>query len=456
MGSYSIVGLGKLGAGMAAAIASRGHRVIGVDVVPAAIDAVNAGRAPVQETDLEETIAAHRDRISATLDMTAAVHASDATFVVIPTPSAPDGSFDIRYAREAFSAIGAALRTKDGYHLVVLTSTVLPGATRYGLIPLLEEASGKRAGADFGICYGPEFIALGSVIRDFLNPDFTLIGELDQRSGDTLEAIYGQVLINGAPAVRLTIENAELAKIAVNTYVTTKITFANMLAEICDRLPGGDVDAVTRALGMDSRIGRRYLTGALGYGGPCFPRDNQALSFIARAVGVDAPIADTTDRANRSLPPTLARRALAGIEAGARVAVLGLSYKPASHVVEESQGVALANEIAGAGARVRAYDPLANRTATDAVARGVEIADSLEACLADARVVLITNPDPAFRALDASAFATAARPVRVVDYWRMLPALEGTPGIEYVGYGRGRDPGADDVLAGLWARREAR
>ncbi len=451
MGSYSIVGLGKLGASMAAAIASRGHRVIGVDVIPAAVEAVNAGHAPVQETALEETIAAHRERISATLDYAEAVHQSEATFVVIPTPSAPDGSFDIKYAREAFAGIGRALRDKSGYHLVVMTSTVLPGATRYGLIPLLEEHSGKRAGVDFGVCYSPEFIALGSVIRDFLHPDFTLIGEYDERSGDALEAAYAGILANQAPAARMSIENAELAKVAVNTYVTTKITFANMLAEICDRLPGGDVDAVTRALGMDSRIGARYLTGALGYGGPCFPRDNQALSFIARAVGSDAPIADATDRTNRSLPAALAQRALDGIEDGARVAVLGLSYKPASHVVEESQGLALANAMAAAGAQVRAFDPLANGTARGAADARVELVDSVEACLQGARVVLITNPDPAFRGLDAAAFAAAARPVRVVDYWRLLPALSGEPGIEYVGYGRARDESAGERLADLWA-----
>lgn len=463
MTAYSIVGLGKLGASMAAAIASRGHRVIGVDINPEAVELVSAGHAPVEETALEETIGAHRERIAATTDCTEAIHNTEATFVVTPTPSQPSGSFDIGYTREAFADIGLALRDKKGYHLVVLTSTVLPGATRYGLIPVLESNSGKRAGVDFGVCYSPEFIALGSVIHDFLHPDFTLIGELDQRSGSMLEAIYSHVLVNGAQAVRMSIENAELAKVAVNTFVTTKIAFANMVAEICDRIPGGDVDDVTRALGMDTRIGPRYLTGALGYGGPCFPRDNQALSYIARALGADAPIADATDRTNRVLPRSLAQRALEGIEYGAQVAVLGLAYKPSSHVVEESQGLALANAMAAAGARVRAYDPLAIGTARVWADPRIELVDSAAACLRGARVVLITNPDPEFKNLDLAAFAAAARPVRVVDYWRLLPVLGTDCTIDYVGYGRSRDVSysrsrdefTGDRLSDIWFKPSA-
>src|SRR6266542_3383066 len=162
---YSIVGLGKLGSSMAAAIASRGFAV-----------------------------------------------------VVVPTPSDERGAYLLQYAQWAFREIGRALSTKESYHLVVLTSTVLPGATRFGLLPILEQESGKRAGRDFGLCYSPEFIALGSVIRDFLNPDFTLIGELDERSGSVLETAYSAILANSPACKRMSIENAELAKIAVNTF----------------------------------------------------------------------------------------------------------------------------------------------------------------------------------------------------------------------------------------------
>lgn len=452
MGTYSIAGLGKLGASMAGAIASQGHTVIGVDVVPATIEAVNAGRAPVQETNLDATIAAHRDRIRATPDMVEAVHASEITFVVVPTPSDDRGAFDITYAARAFAEIGKALATKDGYHLVVLTSTVLPGATRYGLVPLLEQNSGKRAGVDFGVCYSPEFIALGSILRDFLNPDFTLIGEIDQRSGDVLEAAYAGILANGAPSVRMSLENAEMAKVAVNTYVTTKITFANMLADLCNRIPGGDVDAVTRALGMDKRIGAKYLTGALGYGGPCFPRDNVALSFIARALGTEAPLAEVTDRVNRAYPANVLNDVIADAQPGQRAAVLGLSYKPASHVTEESQSVELARTLVERGMEVRAYDPLVAATGLGDLAGRVTLAASVAEAIAGADVVLVTTPDAAFRSLTAADFAAAGKPVRVVDFWRLLDgALAGREGIDYVPFGRGqRDDEAATVLTRLW------
>lgn len=447
MGSYSVVGLGKLGASMAAAIASRGHRVVGVDVDARVVEAVAAGVAPVEEPGLAGLLAANRDRVSATADAAAAVRETDVTFVVVPTPSDPSGSFSIEYARSAMAAVGRGLRDRTGYHLVVMTSTVLPGATRHGLVPVLEEASGRRAGPDFGVCYSPEFIALGSVIRDFLNPDFTLVGELDERSGDTLEACYAEILENGAPCRRMSLENAELAKVALNTFVTTKITFANMLADLCERLPGGDVDVVADALGLDRRIGRRYLTGATSYGGPCFPRDNHALAFLARALGTAAGLAETTDALNRREVSRLLDRI--GPVDGVQAAVLGLAYKPDTPVVEEAAGVAVARALAAAGARVRAWDPVAADTARAALGDAAEVAPDLAACLADARLVVVTTPDPAFRALSPADFADGAT---IHDAWRVLEHLEGAPSLRYVAVGRGADGlEVQERLARLWA-----
>lgn len=293
--TYSVIGLGKLGASMAAAIASRGFDVIGVDINQQAVDLLNAGHAPVQETNLEELVAANKMRLRATMSHSEAILHSDVSFVIVPTPSDERGAFSLQYAKWAFQAIGRALAEKSSYHNIILTSTVLPGSTRHGLLPILEEESGKVCGKDFGLCYSPEFIALGSIIHDFLNPDFTLVGEFDERAGSNLEACYAEIMENNAPCKRMSMENAELAKVSLNAFITTKITFANMLADLCERIPGGDVDIVTDALGSDERIGHKYLKGALGYGGPCFPRDNVALGFIARALGSKANLAETTD-----------------------------------------------------------------------------------------------------------------------------------------------------------------
>jgi UDPglucose 6-dehydrogenase len=454
MTSYSVVGLGKLGASMAAALARRGHEVIGVDINQRVVDLVNSGHAPIQETDLEQTIAAHHANLRATTSHREAVLGSDVTFVIVPTPSDSRGAFSLQYAAWAFGEIGSALRDKATYHLVVLTSTVLPGATRYGLLPILERTSGKLGGRDFGLCYSPEFIALGSIIRDFLNPDFVLIGELDERSGSLLEEKYGEIMVNAPPAARMSLENAELAKVAINAFVTTKITFANMLADLCERIPGGDVDAVTCALGLDRRIGPKYLTGALGYGGPCFPRDNVALSFIADALGARAEIPATTNAANRALVDDVVVRLSPVLLKGSTAAVLGLAYKPASHVVEESQGLLLAKALDLAGMRVVAYDPLANDAARAELRDHAVVLDSVAACLQQADTVLITTPDPAFRALTATDFLARKRSVTVVDFWRILDeSLAYVDGITLISAGRSADDlGNQARLEQLWSR----
>lgn len=432
----SISGLGKLGASMAAAITSRGHEVVGVDVNSDAVDAVNAGRAPVQETGLEELIAANKDRLRATLDQKEAVLATDLTFVIVPTPTDETGMFSTQYAIWAFREIGKALAAKTDYHTVVLTSTVAPGATRRDLLSALERESGRRCGPDFGLCYSPEFIALGSVIRDFLNPDFTLVGEFDSRSGQALENAYAEIMLNDPPCKRMSIENAELTKLAVNTFVTTKIAYANMLTAICERLPNGDIDVVSDALGQDRRIGRQYLTGGLGYGGPCFPRDNIALNAFSKTVGIDAIIARATDQLNRLQTDAIAKRLANLAPQDGTVAILGLAYKPHSHVVEESQAVRIALALADEGLRVIGYDPLARQTAQLELKDKAVMLDDLQMCIGQADVIVVATPDPAFSRLSASDFPKKDPQVIVYDCWRHLAQnLEKAPYIRYMALG---------------------
>jgi len=446
----SVVGLGKLGACMAAATAERGHQVIGIDLHAPFVDAINRGEAPVQEPGLAEMIANNRERLRATTDYEVAVAASDLTFVVVPTPSDDRGAFSLEYATQAFAALGRALRNKLTYHLVVLTSTVLPGSTRYRLITELEAASGKQCGPDFGVCYSPEFIALGSVIRDYLNPDFTLIGEFDEQSGALLEAAYARIVMNSAPSRRMSIENAELTKIALNSYVTTKITFANMLADLCERIPGGDVDVVSDALGMDKRIGRRYLTGGVAYGGPCFPRDNIALAFLANSLGIEPLLPQATDTLNQRAADKVVERLVPLAREGSTIGVLGLAYKPFTNVVEESAGVHIARELAKAGARVIGYDALAAENASRVLGESVQTTADLVGCIEHCDVLVITTPDPPFRTLNLDA--RLERPVRVVDCWRILdPELRTATHVQYEAIGRSLDDVADmQRLKDIW------
>ena len=451
--NVSIIGLGKLGGSMAAGMASRGLNVVGVDVSRQAVDAVNAGRAPVQETGLGEMIAANRERIRATLNTTEAVQQSDISFVIVPTPSDERGAFTLQYASYAFKALGQALKEKEGYHVIVLTSTVLPGATRHGLLPILEKESGKKCGPDFGLCYNPEFIALGSVIRDFLNPDFYLLGQFDDRSGDMLEEVHHRVSENAAPVKRMTIENAELAKIAVNSYVTMKISFANMLADFCENIPGGDVDVVSDALGMDKRIGRKYLTGGFGFGGPCFPRDNVALNFMGEELGVDSRLLATNDDYNRSLSKRYVQRLQAELPKGANVAVLGLAYKALSHVIEESPGIHLCRALSEAGYRVIGHDNLAAPYAETVLKMSALVTSDLDQALADADVVLITTGDKDYLSLTAEQLLKDRSKIIVVDFWRALPRLATDSRIHYIPVGRCRDgESASAKLHPLWAQ----
>ena len=359
----AVIGLGKLGSPLAAVLASRGHTVVGVDLNPAAVQALNAGRAPVVEPGLQERLEQAQGRLRATTDFADAIASTDISFIIVPTPSGPDGAFTNRFVIDAVKRIGAALKTTTRYHVVNITSTVMPGSTGGEIRAALEAARGRKVGIDVGLTYNPEFIALGSVVRDLLHPDMILIGESDPRAGSVLEAAYKLTVPENTPVQRMNWVCAELTKIAVNTYVTTKISYANMIAEICEQLPGADADAVTRALGRDSRIGGTYLKGALGYGGPCFPRDNVAFAALAQSLGVRADIAEATDVINRRQVDRVARLVTRLAPEPTTVAVLGLSYKPDTPVVEESQGVMIARALAAAGHAVLIADPVALESA---------------------------------------------------------------------------------------------
>ncbi len=334
----SVVGLGKLGAPMSACLASKGFNVMGVDTDLKKVRDINDGLAPVLETGLQELLKEPGMCLAATTDLDWAVQLTDVTFVVTATPSESDGKFSLKYVLPVCEKIGEALAKKDKFHVVVITSTVMPGDCDGPIKDALERASGKVCGEQFGLVYNPEFIALGSVIKDFLNPDFVLLGANDPLSYARVAQIYESCI--DSPVIKtMSRINAELTKLALNSYLTVKISFANMLARICETLPDTNVDIVTDAIGTDSRIGKKYLKGAISYGGPCFPRDNRALATLT-----DCPIPATIDKFNRDQIKWLADFVLSIAKAG-DIAVLGTSYKPGTEVTEESAGFLLQQEL---------------------------------------------------------------------------------------------------------------
>lgn len=435
--NVSVIGLGKLGSPMAACFAAKGLRVVGVDADPNKVNAINAGRAPVFEPQLEEFLHKSKGRISATTSIAEAVLSSDITFIVVATPSEPGGGFSLRYALPACEAIGRALRSKEGFHLIVLTSTVMPGSTGAPVRSTLEQTSGKRAGADFGLCYNPEFIALGSVIRDFLNPDLLLFGESDARSGDILEGLYKRVCENTPAVARMNFVNAELSKLAINSYLTTKISFANMVARLCEKLPEADADVVTTALGKDSRIGAKYLKGGLSYGGPCFPRDNLALAALARQIGAPDDLANATDRFNRSQVAGLADLVQSHLVPGVAAGILGLTYKPHTDVVDEAAGLLLARELAARMISVIAYDPSGSKNSASVLDGKVRFAASAGECISEAGVVVVATAWPEFCRLPLEQWVSHGSPRTVIDCWRALKHLDNCEGVHYLSLGTG-------------------
>src|SRR5215470_7477906 len=431
--SVSVIGLGKLGSPMAACFAARGFRVVAADVDSRKIEAINAGAPPVHEPWLAELLRESKGNLRATLDVEEAVRETDATFIVVATPSQPGGDFSLRYALSACEAIGRALRNKSAYHLVVLTSTVMPGATGSEIKAALEHASGKRCGADFGLCYNPEFIALGTVIRDFYNPDFLLIGECDAKAGDLLSDVYRRTCKNSPAYARMNFINAEITKLSVNTYITTKISYANMLARLCEHLPEADVNVVTDALGLDTRIGPKYLKGAVSYGGPCFPRDNRAFAALASRVGAFSDLADATDVFNRAQIKYFASLVKEYHANGKPLGILGLTYKPETDVVEEAFGHLLAQELSAQGISVLVYDPEANISPAFRQLPQVKVASSAADCVSRCETVLIATPWAEFRNLAPEIWQGRT----IIDCWRSLAHLQDATGVNYVRLGQG-------------------
>jgi len=275
-------------------------------------------------------------------------------------------------------------------------------------------------------------------VHDLLNPDMLLIGESDERAGDLLESLYREMWQGCASVQRMNWINAETAKIAVNTYVTAKITFANMLSELCEKLPGADVDVVTRAVGADNRIGTSYLRGALGYGGPCFPRDNIAFTQLAGKLGVRADLAKATHELNLHQVARINALVNRLSPADAIVAVLGLSYKPNTPIIEASQGVTLAAELATNGRRVLVYDPLAMDNAMAVLRERAQRADSAAEAVASADVVVVTTNCKEFSTIPASVFQRPhGKPLLIIDCWRVFSPQSMGPWVDLVHLGVG-------------------
>jgi UDPglucose 6-dehydrogenase len=439
----SVIGLGKLGSTMLACFAHKKWEVIGVDVNQNFVDTINKGHSPIYEPRVEELINLNDKRIEATVETEFAVLHSDISFIIVPTPSVEEGFFSIKYVEAVALEIAKALKQKNSFHVIVITSTVLPGDTAR-ITDMIVKESGKTLGKDFGVCYNPDFIALGKIVHDFLNPDMILIGESDEKSGAIVEDIHTRLIDNNPPIFRTNPHNAELSKISLNAYCTLKITFANSIAEICEKMPGGDSEVVLQVVGSDTRVGHKFFRGGLGFGGPCFPRDNRALSYIAKGYGVTEVFCDTTDEINEYhkterisnlLMELLKERNVDDIDCqqSTGIAILGLSYKEDTPVVEESVSMAVIKTLSKKGIKLSLYDPAAMDSIEDELTSmnksgklphlfNITFATSEYECVKGKSVCFIATPWRQFRELEAQKLLEAMEENSVIlDAWRMLP-----------------------------------
>jgi UDPglucose 6-dehydrogenase len=419
----SVVGLGKLGLGLALTIADSGIETLGVDVNEEVVAQVNKGKTPIIEPLYQELLEKLHGRFRATSSHAEAIEKTDITFILVATPSIGDGRFSNRYVKSALISLSEAFgESKKPYHLFVISSTVVPGSTEKEFIPLIEQYSGRKFMQDFDVCFDPDFVALGAVVKDFRNPDLVIIGESRSEAGDKIEALHHKMCHNKPKIARMSLISAEVAKVSLNAYITMKISFANTVANLCERISGTDVDAITNAIGVDKRISPYYLRGGLAFGGTCFPRDTKAFMTISRQYGLDPILLDAVVRVNIDQNNRLAQTVKSYLKDDKRVSILGVAFKDGTPVIDESPGIHLIQELVIDDADVTIFDTLAMESARTLFDDEISYANSIEGCLMSSPVCVLTLMSNDYKTA-LENFEPENR-LTLIDCWRQLDAAK--------------------------------
>ena len=401
----SIFGLGYVGTVSAGCLASEGHEVIGVDPVQTKVDLISSGRSPIIEAEINELIAlcVQQGRLRATTDHIEAIRNSELSFVCVGTPSQTNGNLDLKYIRRICEQIGQALQGSAARHTVVIRSTILPGTMHKIVIPILEEASGKKAGTDFGVCHNPEFLREGSAVKDFHAPPKTVIGELDKASGDKLAALYEKL---SAPLIRCNLETAEMVKYVDNSWHALKIGFANEIGNLCKAF-SIDAHEVMNIFCQDKKlnISPAYLLPGFAFGGSCLPKDLRALGYQAKMHDLELPILSSILPSNEI---QVARGLQLIMEKGhKRVGVLGFSFKAGTDDLRESPIIEVIERLIGKGYDLRIYDKNVNVASLVGANRDFILnriphisklmVKGIDAVLDHGQTIVIGNKDPEFQ-----------------------------------------------------------
>lgn len=400
----SVFGLGYVGAVSAGCLAHDGHEVVGVDPLPTKVDLINGGQSPIVEKDIGEIIAAtaKAGRLRATGDPNQAIRETDLSFVCVGTPSQANGNLDLRYIRRICEQIGEALKSKKERHTVVIRSTILPGTMRNIVIPTLEEFSGKKVSLAIGVCNNPEFLREGSAVRDFCCPPMTVIGELDQASGDMLASLYTKL---EAPLIRTDLESAEMVKYVNNSWHALKIGFANEIGNLCKSL-GLDAHEVMKIFCQDHKlnISPAYLLPGFAFGGSCLPKDLRALSYQAKMRDLNLPILSSILPSNEM---QIARGLQLIVNRGhTRVGILGFSFKAGTDDLRESPLIEVIERLIGKGYDLRIYDKNVNIASLVGANRDFILnriphisklmVGDIDTVLNHAQTIVVGNKDPDF------------------------------------------------------------
>ena len=433
MKRVSVVGTGYVGLVTGACLAEKGHEVVCVDVDAEKVVQINAGVAPVFEPGLEEIMQKTLESklLRVTTDLPRAVHETDVSLIAVGTPFGSRG-IDLASVENASKEIGVALREKRDYHVVVVKSTVVPGTTDEVVLPLLEEASGKHAGPDFGVGMNPEFLREGEAVQDFMYPDRIVLGGIDTRTIGELEELYAA--FDGTEFIRTNNRTAEMIKYAANSLLCTLISYSNEIGNLCAALSGIDVVDVMHGVHMDKRLspilpdGRRvvpefttYQAAGCGFGGSCFPKDVRALIAHGEAAGEPMALLNAVIEINDRQPQRvikLLEKHLRSLE-GVRVAVLGLAFKPGTDDVRGSPSVPVIQDLLMRRAIVKAYDPEVNREAAKLFGFDITVCQSMTQVLEDVEAVILMTRWPEFQQLHELVGDRNPQPL-VVDGRRFL------------------------------------
>ena len=430
----AMIGSGYVGLVSGACFADFGHRVTCVDLDTVKIEGLKAGRIPIFEPGLEELVASNvRDeRLSFTTDLEAAVRDAEAVFIAVGTPSRRgDGHADLSYVHAAARSIAAAI----GGFTVVVTKSTVPVGTGDEVERIIR---GIRPDAEFAVASNPEFLREGAAIADFKRPDRIVVGCDDPRARDLMAELYRPLYLNRAPILFTSRRTSELTKYAANAFLATKITFINEIADLCEKV-GADVQDVARGIGLDNRIGAKFLHAGPGYGGSCFPKDTLALVRTAQEAEAPLRIVETVAAVNEARKMSMAARiitACGGSVTGKTVALLGLAFKPNTDDLRDAPSLAIIEALLAAGATVRATDP-ESMPAARALMPGVAFCDDAYDCAQGAAALVLVTEWNEYRALDFPKLAAALADKVFVDLRNVYrPEDVRRRGFAYVGIGR--------------------